>query len=58
LRELRSNFPFSEGETLQTKEPAKTIPLIKQIEKGLKDDKAAKAGKVILSPARNLIAKK
>ncbi len=49
---------FSEGETLRTKEPAKTIPLIKQIENGLKDVKAAKAGKVKLSPARNLIAKK
>ena len=49
---------FPEGEVAQTKEPANPTPLIKQIENGLKDVKAAKAGKAKLSPARNLIAKK
>jgi hypothetical protein len=33
-------------------------PLLKQIEKGLKDVEAAKAGKAKLSPARDLIVKK
>jgi len=42
----------------ETKEPGKTTPLIKQIENGLKDVKAAKAGKAKLSPARDLITKK
>jgi hypothetical protein len=49
---------FPEGEVAQTKEPPKPTPLIKQIENGLKDVKAAKTGKAKLSPALSLITKK
>ncbi len=52
------SLSFPEGETPETKKRGKTTPLIKQIENGLKDVKDAKAGKVKLSPARDLITKK
>ena len=52
------SLSFPEEEIPQTKKRGKTTPLIKQIENGLKDVKAAKSGKVKLSPARDLITKK